>query len=59
MIDNPTEGSFQFLGEEVSEYSEAKRAAIRKSNLMVTHSEEMANYSGSVIQLLDGKIVSE
>ncbi len=27
--------------------------------LMVTHSEEMANYSGSVIQLLDGKIVSE
>ena len=169
LIDNPTEGSFQFLGEEVSEYSEAKRAAIRKSNigfvfqsfnlideltvyenielpliynktpaherktkvekvlgkldmeprskhfprqlsggqqqraavaraivndpnliladeptgnldsknghevmkmlgklneegttiLMVTHSEEMANYSGSVIQLLDGKIVSE
>ena len=169
LIDNPTEGSFQFLGEEVSEYSEAKRAAIRKANigfvfqsfnlideltvyenielpliynktpayerkekvekvlekldmeprskhfprqlsggqqqraavaraivndpnliladeptgnldsknghevmkllgqlneegttiLMVTHSEEMANYSGSVIQLLDGKIVSE
>ena len=27
--------------------------------LMVTHSEEMANYSGSIIQLLDGKIVSE
>jgi putative ABC transport system ATP-binding protein len=169
LIDNPTEGSFQFLGEEVSDYSEAKRAAIRKANigfvfqsfnlideltvyenielpliynktpaserkekvekvlekldmeprskhfprqlsggqqqraavaraivndpnliladeptgnldsknshevmkmlgqlneegttiLMVTHSEEMANYSGSVIQLLDGKIVSE
>ena len=169
LIDNPTEGSFQFLGEEVSGYSEAKRAAIRKANigfvfqsfnlideltvyenielpliynktpahernekvekvlekldmeprskhfprqlsggqqqraavaraivndpnliladeptgnldsknghevmkllgqlneegttiLMVTHSEEMANYSGSVIQLLDGKIVSE
>ena len=169
LIDNPTEGSLQFLGEEVSEYSEAKRAAIRKANigfvfqsfnlideltvyenielpliynktpaherkekvekvlekldmeprskhfprqlsggqqqraavaraivndpnliladeptgnldsknghevmkllrtlneegttiLMVTHSEEMANYSGSVLQLLDGKIVSE
>ena len=169
LIDNPTEGSLQFLGEEVSEYSEAKRAGIRKANigfvfqsfnlideltvyenielpliynktpsaerktrvekvlekldmeprskhfprqlsggqqqraavaraivndpnliladeptgnldsknghevmrmlaklneegttiLMVTHSEEMANYSGSVIQLLDGKIVSE
>ncbi|MFC1494001.1 ABC transporter ATP-binding protein [Thermodesulfobacteriota bacterium] len=27
--------------------------------LMVTHSEEMASYSGSVIQLLDGKIVSQ
>ena len=27
--------------------------------LMVTHSEENAGYSGSVIQLLDGKIVSE
>ena len=27
--------------------------------LMVTHSEEMASYSSSVIQLLDGKIVSQ
>ena len=27
--------------------------------LMVTHSEEMANYSSSVVQLLDGKIVSD
>lgn len=169
LIDNPTEGSLQFLGEEVSGYSEAKRAGIRKANigfvfqsfnlideltvyenielpliynktpsaerktrvekvlekldmeprskhfprqlsggqqqraavaraivndpnliladeptgnldsknghevmrllaklneegttiLMVTHSEEMANYSGSVVQLLDGKIVSD
>jgi putative ABC transport system ATP-binding protein len=169
LIDNPTEGGLQFLGEEVSDYSEAKRAAIRKANigfvfqsfnlideltvyenielpliynktpaherkekvekvldkldmearrnhfprqlsggqqqraavaraivndpnliladeptgnldsknghevmkllgqlneegttiLMVTHSEEMANYSGSVLQLLDGKIVQE
>jgi putative ABC transport system ATP-binding protein len=169
LIDNPSEGSYRFLGEEVSKYSEAKRAAIRKANLgfvfqsfnlideltvyenielpliynktptherkekvekvlekldmvsrskhfprqlsggqqqraavaraivnepnliladeptgnldsknghevmkmlgklneegttilMVTHSEEMANYSGSVIQLLDGKIVTE
>jgi len=169
LIDNPSEGSYKFLGEEVSKYSEAKRASIRKTNigfvfqsfnlieeltvyenielpliynktpaqerktkvekvlekldmaprgkhfprqlsggqqqraavaraivnepnliladeptgnldsknghevmkmlsklneegttiLMVTHSEEMADYSGSVIQLLDGKIVSE
>jgi putative ABC transport system ATP-binding protein len=27
--------------------------------LMVTHSEEMAKYSGSVLQLLDGKIVTQ
>jgi len=33
LIDNPTGGSLQFLGEEVSEYSEAKRAAIRKANI--------------------------
>jgi putative ABC transport system ATP-binding protein len=33
LIDNPTEGSLQFLGEEVSGYSEAKRAAIRKANI--------------------------
>jgi putative ABC transport system ATP-binding protein len=33
LIDNPTEGSLQFLGEEVSEYSEAKRAGIRKANI--------------------------
>ena len=169
LIDNPSEGSYRFLGEEVAKYSEAKRAVIRKSNLgfvfqsfnlideltvyenielpliynktpsherkekvekvlekldleprskhfprqlsggqqqrtavaraivnepnliladeptgnldsknghevmkilsklneegttilMVTHSEEMANYSGSVIQLLDGKVVTE
>lgn len=33
LIDNPSEGSYRFLGEEVSKYSEAKRAAIRKANL--------------------------
>ena len=33
LIDNPTEGSLQFLGEEVSGYSEAKRAGIRKANI--------------------------
>jgi len=33
LIDNPSEGSYRFLGEEVSKYSEAKRAVIRKSNL--------------------------
>jgi putative ABC transport system ATP-binding protein len=33
LIDNPTEGSLQFLGEEVSDYSESKRAAIRKANI--------------------------
>jgi len=33
LIDNPTEGSLQFLGEEVSGYSESKRSAIRKANI--------------------------
>jgi putative ABC transport system ATP-binding protein len=33
LIDNPSEGSYRFLGEEVSKYSEAKRAVIRKANL--------------------------
>ncbi len=33
LIDNPTEGSYQFLGEEVSGYSESKRSSIRKANI--------------------------
>jgi putative ABC transport system ATP-binding protein len=33
LIDSPTEGSYKFLGEEVSEYSESKRSAIRKANI--------------------------
>ena len=33
LIDNPTEGSYLFLGEEVSNYSESKRAALRKANI--------------------------
>ncbi len=33
LIDNPTEGSYRFLGEEVSRYSESKRAALRKANI--------------------------
>lgn len=33
LIDNPTEGSYRFLGEEVSKYSESKRSAIRKANI--------------------------
>jgi putative ABC transport system ATP-binding protein len=33
LIDNPSDGSYRFLGEEVSKYSEAKRSAIRKANL--------------------------
>ena len=33
LIDNLTKGSLQFLGEEVSEYSESKRSAIRKANI--------------------------
>jgi putative ABC transport system ATP-binding protein len=33
LIDNPTEGSYRFLGEEVSKYSELKRSAIRKANI--------------------------
>jgi putative ABC transport system ATP-binding protein len=33
LIDNPTNGSYRFLGEEVSKYSESKRASIRKANI--------------------------
>ena len=33
LIDNLSEGSLRFLGEEVSRYSESKRAAIRKANI--------------------------
>ena len=33
LIDNPTEGSYRFLGEEVSGYSESKRSSIRKANI--------------------------
>ena len=33
LIDNLSEGSLRFLGEEVSGYSESKRATIRKANI--------------------------
>lgn len=33
MLDSPTAGSYQFLGEEVAHYSERQRAGIRKANI--------------------------
>ena len=33
MLDNPTGGEYYFMGEEVSEYSEKKRANLRKGNI--------------------------
>ena len=33
MLDNPTEGDYYFMGEEVSRYSEKKRANLRKGNI--------------------------
>jgi putative ABC transport system ATP-binding protein len=33
LIDNPTEGSYRFAGEEVSGYSERQRADLRKRNI--------------------------
>ena len=33
LIDQPTSGAYQFLGEEISKYSERKRAGIRKNNI--------------------------
>ena len=33
MLDNPTEGEYHFLEEEVSKYSERQRANLRKSNI--------------------------
>ena len=33
MLDNPTDGDYYFMGEEVSRYSEKKRANLRKGNI--------------------------
>ena len=33
MLDNPTDGEYYFMGEEVSRYSEKKRAHLRKGNI--------------------------
>jgi len=33
MLDNPTDGEYFFMGEEVSRYSEKKRAGLRKGNI--------------------------
>ena len=33
MLDNPTDGEYYFMGEEVSGYSEKKRARLRKGNI--------------------------
>ncbi|MFO7890765.1 MAG: ABC transporter ATP-binding protein [bacterium] len=33
MLDNPTEGEYHFLGEEVSGYNERRRANLRKNNI--------------------------
>ena len=33
MLDNPTDGEYYFMGEEVSRYSEKKRAGLRKGNI--------------------------
>ena len=33
MLDNPTDGEYFFMGEEVSKYSEKKRANLRKGNI--------------------------
>jgi putative ABC transport system ATP-binding protein len=33
LIDTPTDGSYRFLGEDVSRYAERQRAAIRKKNI--------------------------
>ncbi|MGE5352736.1 MAG: ABC transporter ATP-binding protein [Ignavibacteriales bacterium] len=33
LLDNPTEGHYNFMGQEVSKYSERQRARLRKSNI--------------------------
>jgi putative ABC transport system ATP-binding protein len=33
LLDNPTEGEYRFLGQEVSKYSERRRAQLRKGNI--------------------------
>ena len=33
LLDNPTSGSYRFMGEDVSRYAERKRAALRKARI--------------------------
>ncbi len=61
LIDTPNEGQYRFLGEDVSRYSEQKRAAIRKRNIgFVFQSfnliEELTVYENVELPLLYAKV---
>lgn len=63
LIDSPSDGSYRFLGENVANYSEAKRAAIRKANIgFVFQSfnliEELTVYENIELPLIYNKIPS-
>ena len=63
LIDNMSGGSFMFLGEEVSGYSESKRAALRKANIgFIFQSfnliDELTVYENIELPLLYNKVPS-
>ena len=63
MLDNPTDGEYFFMGEEVSRYSEKKRAGLRKGNIgFVFQSfnliDEMTVYENIELPLLYLKVSS-
>lgn len=69
LLDNPSEGEYHFLDQEVSGYSERRRADLRKANIgfvfqsfnliMVTHSQAYGEYAHRVVHLFDGHVVTE
>jgi len=61
LIDSPSDGSYRFLGEEVSRYPESRRALIRKANIgFVFQSfnliDELTVFENVELPLLYGKV---
>src|SRR5687768_6283916 len=61
MIDSPSDGSYRFLGEDVSRYPESRRASIRKANIgFVFQSfnliDELTVYENVELPLVYGKV---
>jgi HlyD family secretion protein len=48
MIDNLSDGTYRFLGEDVSKYSERKRSMIRKKNIGFVFQSAESGYLSSI-----------